>query len=113
MAEKLAFKQVFRKRRTVYGNKGFAASCAVKVNGFCDQLLSGAAFPFDQHRGGGRRHLADRVIHVLHGLAFPDDVSKTVLGLHHCSQAPILFGHLIHGAGLFCVDGKAIVVKRL
>jgi len=42
------------------------------------QLLSGAAFSGDKHRGLVFRHLADKIKHMGHGLTSGNNVSKRV-----------------------------------
>src|SRR3989442_2142112 len=50
------------------------------MDGTGHQLLAGAGFPFDQHRGAGTSHLADQPQHLANGAAFTDDVVRSDRG---------------------------------
>ena len=52
------------------GTNGSLGPRRMAMNGPGDQLLAGAAFAGDQHRGIGRRDQRDALEHLLHGRAF-------------------------------------------
>ncbi len=62
MAEQFGLHQRFGDCGTVDRDKRFFVARAFVVNGFCDEILAGAAFALNQNGGGlARRNLADEV----------------------------------------------------
>ena len=66
VAEDFAFDQRFRNGGAVDGDERLALARAELVDGARHQLLAGAAFAGDQHRGGAGRHHLDQVEDLLH-----------------------------------------------
>jgi hypothetical protein len=74
--EERAFQQVNGHRAGVDGDERPVSAGAGGVDGFGHQLLAGAAFAGDQHRGATGRDLGDEVKDLLHPLALAQDVRQ-------------------------------------
>src|SRR5207245_510177 len=61
------------------------------MNGFRNQLFSGAAFAGDQNRRSGCRNLFDDPKDLLHDLRTADDGASIDLATHRLSQRTALF----------------------
>jgi hypothetical protein len=76
VAEELGFKQRFRNRRAVDGDKGLAASRRKPVQGLGHQFLARAGRPFDQHRRHARGHQADAAADLEHAGSVADQLRQ-------------------------------------
>src|SRR4029077_12822711 len=80
VAKQLALQQSSGDGRTIQFDKGTALPRAQVVNGAGDQLLAGAGFAPNEHRGasgGDRLYLTEN---AAEGSAIPDDLPEVVLG---------------------------------
>ena len=78
----------------MHGNEGSLRARAALVQRPRHQLLAGAAFPLDQHRGPRGRRLPDGVEHLLHGRGCPQNVLEPVLRIQLRLQPLVLRAHL-------------------
>jgi hypothetical protein len=81
--------------RTVQLDEGAALARAQVVNGAGDQLLAGAGFAPNEHRGacgGDRLHLMEN---AAEGGAIPDDLPEVVVGADFLLQVGVRFGELV------------------
>jgi hypothetical protein len=67
VAEQFALQQRGRQGRAMHGHIRPARARAQPMNGVGHQFLAGAALPLHQHRGAGGRHLAHRLVDLVHG----------------------------------------------
>ncbi len=78
-----ALDELRRDRRAVDGHEGAGFATTKVVNRVCDELLAGAGFSGDQHRGLAIREQPDGLLNRADGLARAD---KHVLGRPGCRQ---------------------------
>jgi hypothetical protein len=71
VAEELALEDRLGKGRAVDGDEGLGRARALGVDGARDELLARAALADDEHRGGRRRDLRDRLVDAEHRGALP------------------------------------------
>ena len=74
VAEELALEDALGERRTVDRHEEPVAPVARRVDGARDELLAGAGFALDEHRGGRRRHPRDQREDVPNRGAVADDL---------------------------------------
>ena len=78
VAEQLALQHALGQGRAVDRHERPVGTRAEVVDRAGDQLLAGAAFAFDEHRGLGVGHLLDQPEDLLHRLALAHDVVQPV-----------------------------------
>src|SRR5579859_611276 len=76
VAEKLRFEQIYRNRSSVDWHEGLVRARGGGMNGFGDELFTGAAFPADQHGGARGSDLGDQIEKRQHLFALADDVGE-------------------------------------
>ena len=74
MTEELGFQQIAGNRAAVDGNEGPLGANRQSMDGGGDQLLAGATLALDQHGRVGDGHLADDLLHALHGARGADQL---------------------------------------
>ncbi len=82
VAEKFAFKQIFRNRSAIDADERFVFAPAALVDFARDQFLAGAAFAQNQHRRFGGRDEINLADDVPQGLALAHQFAEG-FGLHH------------------------------
>ena len=87
VAKQLGLDQAFRKRSTVYADKGIVPPWAAGDDGLRDQLLPGSAFSANQYIDVALGHAADGVVHPPHRLAAADQLAKRVSAAGLLSQS--------------------------
>ena len=95
MAKQLALQEARGDGRTVQFDEGAALARAEVVNRAGDQLLTGAGFAPNEHRGAcgsDRLHLMER---TAEGGAIPDDLPEVVLGADLLLQVGVRFGEFV------------------
>jgi hypothetical protein len=75
---------------TIDGDEARFGVRTLAVNGASDQFLAGPAFPREQHRRAGRRHLANEIEHALHRQASTHDRVRIVLSIQFAAQILVL-----------------------
>ena len=110
MTEKLALDQSLGNRRAVDLDEGLIQSLAVEENFIRDQLLAGAIFATDHHRGIRAADPLDQLFQTNDHWAFPDDFPprdavpiQEIRYLHRTLKLRCLFHHQIdlgHGKRL-------------
>src|SRR2546430_7634583 len=90
VAEQLRLDERLDDGRGVDGDEGLVAARPLGVDRACDELLTGAALPRDQHRRGRRRDLRDHPTKLLHRRVLAHDL----LGLLGARQLGAQEGHL-------------------
>ena len=78
VAEELRFDQRIRQRAAAHLDERLLRPRGVVVNRARDELLAGAGFPAQQHRGARPRHLGHLLVDALHRAAVADDAGKVV-----------------------------------
>ena len=73
MAEEFAFEEGFGYCAAVDDEKWFVAARALPVDGFGDEIFSGAAFSCDEYADGGGRDLGYAFPDLLHGVRASQD----------------------------------------
>src|SRR3954471_7029269 len=89
VAEQRALDQSFGKRGAVQLDEWSVAPVALGVNRAREQLLAGAGFAFEQHRGARRRGGGDRLQHAADRRAIADDLPLVAI-LHHLFAKPLI-----------------------
>ena len=89
VAEELAFDEVFGDGGAVHLHQGLVSAAAQGMQGPGHQLLTGAIFANDEHRGVGGGHQGQFLSKTADGGAFTDDLLDRGPLL---PQAPVLFG---------------------
>ena len=92
VTEQLALHQRFGQRRAIDGDERPVAPRAQVMNGARHQFLARAAFPVDQHRRLGGRHLPDQRENLLHGGATAHHIHQHALIGELALQAFGFFG---------------------
>ena len=97
MSEQFAFEQLRRQRSAVHRHKLCLVATAQIMDGVCSQLFSCAAFAFDEHIRGGRRHLPDRVEYFVQCRRVTPDIFEPITLVHLLAERAIF---LLQSAGL-------------
>ena len=113
VAEERGFKQLAGHGAGVDGDEGLVFARRVGVDGLGDELLAGAAFALDEHRGAAGRHLGDKVEDLEHDLAFAHDVGEVVALLEGALELEVLFFGAMAGDGGADVGQQLFVVPGL
>src|SRR5512140_2754841 len=90
MSEQLALEQVLHNRHAIHGHKWSRRPLAVEVDGAGDKFFPGTALPVNKDGSLGRGNLLDRIEHLLHRRALPDDLFKIVLPLELAAEDFVL-----------------------
>ena len=99
MAEQFGFQQVLGQGGAVDRDQGLARAGAGTVDGAGHQLLAGAGFPGDEHRGLGGRHGGDDLAHGADGGAAAQDLGPGGGLAELAAQLAVLHAHagVVHG----------------
>jgi hypothetical protein len=89
VTEEFAFDQRGDQRPAVYRDERLVAEGTGVVNGSCNHLLAGAAFPEDQHRVNAVGGLGDDAIELFHFGGATDDAAESLFGLHFLAQQAV------------------------
>src|SRR6185437_11442262 len=121
VTEQLAFKERFRERAAVDGDKRIAAAVGARMNGARHQFLARSAFAVDQDSATGGRHGAISGLQFLNRGAFTDDVVQRVAAgrvtlkgevdgdlelLHQAGP----FVNVIEGAAPYGLNGRFVIL---
>ena len=107
VTEQFALQQILGKNSAVNGHKLLVPSRAVEMDGPGDEFLPRAALSIDQHRAIRRSNFCNDPVDLLHLLALPYDVMKSVLLPQFLPQIDVfqkevlLFNRLLHNDGDF------------
>ncbi len=113
MAKKLAFQNMFAERGTIEGHEGTALAGAVLMNRLCDQLLSRAGIPLDQHRGIGGGDPAQTVDHFVHLRTVADHPFKTKFLIEPAAQLGISATQMLIARGIVDHRPQLFEIERL
>ena len=98
-AEQQAFQNGLRQRGAVDGHERLILAVAGVVNGGHHQLLAGARFTVDQHRGAAVGNALDEAAHLLYLRRLPHDVLQRVASAGGGGRGAFLTGTLDSPSG--------------
>ena len=79
MSKKLGFNKHFRNSGTIHNDKWPLFLQAIKMDGFCNKLFAGTAFPLNEDGNITFKNLLHQGVHLLHFLAFANQPIKGIL----------------------------------
>ena len=113
VAEELAFQQGFRQGRAVDGHERIRGAATQVVDGPCQQLLAGAAFSQDQHRGIRFRRTGGPGKNLLQGFGSAEHAESRGTFFQPPPQCAVLTDEFARGQGSPHHDLKLIEVDGL
>ena len=113
VAEELALDEILRDGRAVDLDERPVGPGALAIDGPRHQLLAGAAFTLDEHRGLGSGDFTDEVAKALHGRTAPQQFGTGRLGRIALAEVPVDLDELGELLGLLEGDVDLVGRERL